>query len=133
MYVCIHIYIYIYICRRAPPALFSSARFGGLGDQVHQRGMQLKQGVVIYMMLYTSLSYNTTPIHCTPLPLHPPVMNAQERGVSVEGVALVGDVCVCVYFSLSLSLHICIYIYTHYIYIYIHRYTYIIHIMYVCI
>ena len=23
----------------------------------------------------TSLLYNTTPIHCTPLPLHPPVMN----------------------------------------------------------
>ena len=28
-------------------------------------------------MLYTSLLYNTTPIHCTPLPLHPPVMNTQ--------------------------------------------------------
>ena len=39
--------------------------------------MQWKQGAVIYMMLYTSLSYNTTPIHSTPLPLHPPAMNTQ--------------------------------------------------------
>ena len=33
----------------------------------------------MYMMLYTSLLYNTTPIHCTPLPLHPPVMNTHRR------------------------------------------------------
>ena len=39
---------------------------------IPQRGVQWKQGVVIYMTLYTSLLYNTTPIHCTPLPLHPP-------------------------------------------------------------
>ena len=39
--------------------------------KIHQRGVQWKQGVGIYMMLYTSLLYNTTPIHCTPLPLHP--------------------------------------------------------------
>ena len=43
--------------------------------KIHQRGVQWKQGVVIYMLLYTSLLYNTTPIHCTPLRLHPPVMN----------------------------------------------------------
>ena len=47
--------------------------------KIHQRGVQWKQGVVICMMLYTSLFYNTTPIHCTPLPLHPPVMNTQRR------------------------------------------------------
>ena len=40
--------------------------------KIHQRGVQWKQGVVICMMLYTSLSYNTAPIRCTPLPLHPP-------------------------------------------------------------
>ena len=34
---------------------------------IPQRGVQRKQGVVIYMTLYTSLLYNTTPIHCTPL------------------------------------------------------------------
>ena len=41
-------------------------------------GVQWKQGVVIYMMLYTSLLWNTTPIHCTPLPRHLPVMNTQD-------------------------------------------------------
>ena len=45
---------------------------------VPQRGVQWKQGVVMYTMLYTSLIYNTTPIHCTPLPLHPSVMNTQQ-------------------------------------------------------
>ena len=43
--------------------------------KIHQRGVQWKRGVVIYMMLHTSLLSNTTPIHCTPLPLHPPLMN----------------------------------------------------------
>ena len=43
--------------------------------KIHQRGVQWKQGVVICMLLCTSLLYKTTPIHCTPLPLHPPLMN----------------------------------------------------------
>ena len=47
--------------------------------KIHQRGVQWKQGVVIYMMLYTSLLYHAPPIHCTPLPLHPPVMNTQTH------------------------------------------------------
>ena len=46
--------------------------------KIHQRGVQWKQGVVIYMMLATSLLYSTTPIHCTPLPLHPPVVNTHK-------------------------------------------------------
>ena len=37
-----------------------------------QRGLQWKQGVMKYMMLYTSLLYSTTPIHCTPPPTAPP-------------------------------------------------------------
>ena len=41
--------------------------------KIHQRGVQWKQGVVIYMMLCTSLLSNSTPIHCTPLRLHPPL------------------------------------------------------------
>ena len=41
-------------------------------------GVQWKQGVVIYMMSYTSLSDSTTPIHCTPLPLHPPCNRGQR-------------------------------------------------------
>ena len=33
--------------------------------------------IYIYIYIYTSLLYSTTPIHCTPLPLHPAVMNTQ--------------------------------------------------------
>ena len=40
-----------------------------------QRGVQLEQGVVIWMVLYIILLYNTTPIHCTPLRLHPPLQS----------------------------------------------------------
>ena len=46
---------------------------------IPQRGVQWKQGVMMCMLLYASLLYDTTPIHCTPLPLHPPVMNTQIR------------------------------------------------------
>ena len=38
-------------------------------------------------MLYTSLLYNATPIHCTPLPLHPPVMNTQQISHLEPGAA----------------------------------------------
>ena len=41
------------------------------------KGVQWKQGVVIHMTLYTSLLHNTTPIHCTPDPLHPPLQSVQ--------------------------------------------------------
>ena len=34
---------------------------------------------MICMLLYTSLLHNATPICCTPLPLHPTVMNTQIR------------------------------------------------------
>ena len=37
-------------------------------------GVQWKQGVVICMLLHTSLLYDATPIRCTPLRLHPPLM-----------------------------------------------------------
>ena len=51
--------------------------------KIHQRGVQWKQGVVVYIILQAVLLYNTTPIHCTPLRLHPPAMNTQEdRGKS---------------------------------------------------
>ena len=42
-----------------------------------QRGVQRKQGVVNYMMLFTILLYNTTTVHCTPHPLHPPLQSIQ--------------------------------------------------------
>ena len=43
-----------------------------------QRGVQWKQGVVVYMTLYTIWLHNTTPIHCTPDPLHPPLQSIQR-------------------------------------------------------
>ena len=61
---------------------FEPSRLPGPGPAllyIPQREVQWKQGVVIYTMLYTSLLYDTTPIHCTPLPLHPPVMNTHLR------------------------------------------------------
>ena len=45
-------------------------------------GVQWKQGVVVYMTLYTSLLYNITPIHCTHLPLHPPLLSIHTRVLS---------------------------------------------------
>ena len=45
---------------------------GFLRSKSYQRGVQWKQGVVICMLLYTTLLDNSTPIHCAPLPLHPP-------------------------------------------------------------
>ena len=55
--------------------------------KIYQRGVQWKQGVVVYMMLYTTLLYNTTPIHCTPLRLHPPLMNTQQSAEGARGGA----------------------------------------------
>ena len=64
--------------RPTPAAAVATRRRGRLST-FRKGGVQWKQGVVIYWMLYTSLLYNATPIHCTPLPLHPPVMNTQAR------------------------------------------------------
>ena len=58
-------YVYIYIYTHTPYALFFFLL------KIHQRGVQWKQGVVVYIMLY-ALLHDATPIHCTPLPLHPP-------------------------------------------------------------
>ena len=57
-----------HLTNKPPPALY-----------IHQKGVQWKQGVVIYMMSYTCLLYKITPIHCTPLPLQPSVMNTNIR------------------------------------------------------
>ena len=56
---------------------FSSPGFAPPSGGVYilQRGVQWKRGVVFCTMLCTSLLYNTTPIHCTPLPLHPPLQS----------------------------------------------------------
>ena len=44
--------------------------------KIQQRGVQWKQGVVIYMMLYTSC-YIILPQSTAPPPTAPPVMNTQ--------------------------------------------------------
>ena len=122
--------------------------------KIHQRGEQWKQCVVMYMMLYTSLLYNTTPIHCTSLPLHPPVMNTQRHRLrlvhsrvfatvlwSAKG-NLTNNIVPCIYIYIyntmfMCTLYICICIYREretkqhicicmciYVYIYIYIYTY---------
>ena len=45
--------------------------------KIHRWGVQWKQGVVVYIILHIVLLHNATPIHCTPLPLHFPLMNTQ--------------------------------------------------------
>ena len=47
--------------------------------KIHENGVQWKQGVVVYIILQAVLLYDTTPTHCTPLRLHPPLMNTQRR------------------------------------------------------
>ena len=107
-------------------------RMASWSIKIHQRAMQWKHGVVIYMMLYTSLSYNT-PIHCTPLPLHPPVTNTQSwsrttgsrtrGGTQAWGAtrALTSVGCVYIYIYIHTHKYMYIYIYKHiYMYIYIY-------------
>ena len=85
---------------------------------IPQRGVQWKQGVVTYMTLYTSLLYNTTSIHCTSDPLHPPLQSIQTARQSARqpGGCLAASriyIYIYIYMYTYLSLHICIYIYIH--------------------
>ena len=68
-------------------------------------------------LLQAALLYDTTPIHCTPLPLHPPVMNTQQLPRFARA-ARCGLTCALRYLYLSLSLYMYMYIYI-YIYIYL--------------
>jgi hypothetical protein len=52
--------------------------------KIQQRGVQWKQGVVVDIMSCVISAHNTTPIHCTPFPLHPPLMNTQDRGLELR-------------------------------------------------
>ena len=100
MYVCMCIYIYIYtfiisssndngivsvVTSISTITIFNAPSSWILGRRVFvvlyilQRGVQWKQGVVICMVLYIILLCNTTPIHCTPLPLHPPLQSIHVR------------------------------------------------------
>ena len=74
IYIYIHTYIHIYICTYTYITELPACTPEPVPPGNHQRGVQWKQGVVIYTMLYSSLLYSTAPIHCTPLPLHPPLM-----------------------------------------------------------
>ena len=62
--------------RRSPPVY------------IPQRGVLWKKGVVIYLTLYTSLLHNTTPIHCTPDPLHPPLQSIKSQAPLPPGRCL---------------------------------------------
>ena len=82
MIVIIIIIIIMIISLTRPPGL-ELDHWDRQASRFIQGGVQWKQGVVV---LYTCLPYNTTPIHCTPLPLHPPVMNTQASvGVVLGG------------------------------------------------
>ena len=86
-YTYIHIHIHTYIhtytyTYNLPQALsYAQTIAASLGDaspavvfKIHPRGVQWNQGVVVHITLLAVLLYDTTPIHCTRLPLHPPLM-----------------------------------------------------------
>ena len=103
---------------------------------IPQRGVQWKQGVVIYMMLHTSLLHHTTPIRCTPLRVPPPVMNTQncaDSSAAWIGRGETGRSPELYYIYIYIYTHICIDTYIHtcatrrpstntYIHTYIHTY-----------
>ena len=63
--------------------VFLRTRYEPIPLKIHQMGVQWKQGVVICMMLYTSLLYNAIPIQCTPLPLYMYIYIYRERGIYI--------------------------------------------------
>ena len=83
-------------------------------------------------MLYTSLLYNATPIHCTPLPLHPPAQIRRWWCLAWANKKLVPDgqhthmlqqldkTSLSLSISLSLSLYIYIYIYSYVYYLFVY-------------
>ena len=125
-YVYIYIYIYVYL------SMFSRRRDRRV-FYILQRGVQWKQGVVVYMMFLSVLLCNTTPIHCTPLRLHPPLMNTQvwrirhgRAGTDASDRQLRAThriICVSIYIYIYIHIHIGRYVtHTWYIYIYIYIY-----------
>ena len=140
-----------------PPSKTKNSKWGFL-FYILQRGVQWKKGVVNYMTLYTSLLYNTAPIHCTPDPLHPPLqsihlcgLNNQDGYAGVEvrvtpirteiiirATRIVYYIYIYIYINNTyINLSLSLYIYTYvciYIYIYICIYTHYIHMyMLLCI
>ena len=82
------------------------------------------------MLLHTSLLYKTTPIRCTPLPLHPPLQCIQQlkgfcsirAGENIIKTQLT-------YILHTYTYHIHIHLRTSYTYTYVYIHTY----MYMCI
>ena len=68
-----------------PSTLFRNTwailQWNSLRLYILQRGVQWKEGVVVYIILQAALLYNSTPIHCTPLRLHPPLQSIHLRQV----------------------------------------------------
>ena len=88
VYVCVYMYLhYDYMLPpwQGPPKIQNNPN-DHMSLKIHQRGVQWKQGVLIYMIIwfYILVYYNTTPIHGTPLRLHPPLMNTHTCRRQVE-------------------------------------------------
>ena len=64
-------YSYLFVLFRPGRQIFSDVGLEQVCHvtclKIHQGGVQWKQGAVVYIILYTSLLCNTTPIHGTPL------------------------------------------------------------------
>ena len=109
--------------RRPTPACIRPSVCKACQLKIHQRGVQWKQGVVIHMMLCTTLLCNATPIRCTPLRLHPPVMNTHQhatrkstfpwRAVPERAVGLVWKLLTqfvdCIYIYIYICLFFCVF------------------------
>ena len=61
------------LCRTVEPSFLRE-------DQDSSKGGAVETGCsgLYYIIYYMCLLHNTTPIHCTPLRLHPPLMNTQK-------------------------------------------------------
>jgi len=55
------------------------ARVDSSDLKIQQRRVQWKEGVVMFSILHTLSLHNATPNHYTPIPLHPPLLNTQDR------------------------------------------------------
>ena len=76
----IYIYIHAYIHTTYNSAVYYVILIMLYESTFCKGGVQWKQGVVFCTVLPTSLLYNTTPIHCTPHPLHPPSFRVSNGG-----------------------------------------------------
>ena len=80
-YCYMHTYIYIYIEREREREIDTQTSAGCPAWEARGQSRFFKGGCSgkIYMMLYTSLLHNATPIHCTPFRLHPPFDECPDK------------------------------------------------------